>query len=382
MRHPILFLTPLMVPALLGAQAPKEVPLGRPTASLGMEFSLIRGVRELSDGSLLVVDPIDAVLRRVDAGLTRVDTLGRRGAGPNEYKQPDAIWPEPGDSSLLVDLGNNRLAWMDRNGRFSQTDPIVSPGGGGGPGTLSISLIEGVDAAGHLYYRGSGRGDSVGLFRRDRQTGKLEQVARLKAEETKTTESGSANSRQQSTVPVPLSPRDGWAVAPDGTIFIARAGDYHLDVLGPDGAVRRGAPVPYRPVAIDAAEKKAWVEERNQQGGLGIQAESRNGVMSFSISRGRQQQDDEMPNLPWPAVKPPFAADGMVVDGQGRVWVRREQQAATPALYDVFDRQGRLVGSVRFPAGRRLIGSGRSALYVARTDDSDLQYLERYALPF
>jgi hypothetical protein len=50
-------------------------------------------------------------------------------------------------------------------------------------------------------------------------------------------------------------------------------------------------------------------------------------------------------------------------------------------LYDVFNERGSLVGSVRFPAGRRMAGTGKDVLYVARADEDDLSYLARYALP-
>ena len=43
----------------------------------------------------------------MDAG-TRAQ-VGAEGQGPEEYRQPDAVWPLPGDSTLLVDLGNGRL---------------------------------------------------------------------------------------------------------------------------------------------------------------------------------------------------------------------------------------------------------------------------------
>ncbi len=367
--------------SVLAGQQPREVSLGTPTAAFKGEFSLIRGVREQADGSVLVADPIDAVLRRLDKGFTRADTIGRIGAGPDEYKQPEGIWPLPADSSLLVDLGNNRIAPMDARGRFGKTEPIVG-GSPSGPEGISVMLVGGVDAQGRMYYRAGRPGDSIPLVRRTRG-GQTVTLAMLKAAESKTTESGGPNNRSQQTVPVPMSPQDGWAVARDGTIFLVRSSDYHVEVLRPNGQRMRGAPVAYTPVRIDAAEKKAWADRNRREGGIGIQVQNRNGQVSMGIGRIRPQGEDATPpDLPWPSVKPAFDPNGIVADSKGRVWVRREQRHDQPAVYDVFDGTGNRVGTVRFPAGRRLLSAGEGTLYVTRTDEDDLQYLERYALPF
>ena len=83
----------------------------------------------------------------------------------------------------------------------------------------------------------------------------------------------------------------------------------------------------------------------------------------------------------FPATKPPFEAADIWVDARERLWVRRHGAANQPMLYDVFNERGSLVGSVRFPAGRRVAGMGNGVVYVARADEDDLMYLERYALP-
>ena len=75
-------------------------------ATAPVSFSYLSGVRELSDGSLLAADPTSQVLLRVNLEAGTVDTIGRQGAGPQEYEGPDGVFPLPGDSTLLVDLGN------------------------------------------------------------------------------------------------------------------------------------------------------------------------------------------------------------------------------------------------------------------------------------
>jgi len=49
--------------------------------------------------------------------------------------------------------------------------------------------------------------------------------------------------------------------------------------------------------------------------------------------------------------------------------------------YDVFDHSGALVKKVSLNPSSRVVGFGKGAVYVVRTDEDDLQYLQRYARP-
>jgi hypothetical protein len=165
----------------LTAQAPaREVTLGAPNATHPFQFSLIRGIREQANGGILAAASLDGVLMRIDQGFRRTDTLGRKGRGPGEYLQPDGIWPLAADSSLLVDLGNNRLTVIDPGGKLGATTPILG-GGESGPGTVTVMIPGGVDRSGGIYFRGGPGGDSIALNRLDRGSKKVTRVATLKA---------------------------------------------------------------------------------------------------------------------------------------------------------------------------------------------------------
>ena len=55
------------------------------------------------------------------------DTLGRVGGGPGEYQQPDAVFPLPGDSTLLVDIGRTYLTVIGPDGTFHDGQVHGSP---------------------------------------------------------------------------------------------------------------------------------------------------------------------------------------------------------------------------------------------------------------
>ena len=73
-------------------------------ASFPEPFSFVNSVREMADGTIMAADPLGQVLLRMDLSAGTADTLGRVGEGPQEYQQPDQVFPLPGDSTLLVDL--------------------------------------------------------------------------------------------------------------------------------------------------------------------------------------------------------------------------------------------------------------------------------------
>lgn len=367
-----------LITGLANAQGVRETPLGRATASYAGEFSLLRGVRELANGSVLVVDPIDKVLLRLDPAMSRADTLGRKGSGPGEYAQPDGIWPLRADSSLLVDLGNNRLTVVDGGGKLGASTPIVL--GGGNSEGPSIMLVTGVDNANGIWFRGSPGGDSLDVFRYDRGTRQATKKGRVSAPPMKRTEGSQGNGRSVSMTMIPLGAMDGWAVGSSGTLFIARAPAYRVETITSRGVRTVGAPVPFTPVRIDEAVKTEFVTSAARTGGISIRVEDSGNGPSFALSRQRAV-DNQIRGMAFPATKPPFDAGGLLVDSRDRLWVRRHEPAGRPAVYDVFNTQGNRIGIVRLPADRTVIGFGARGVYVSRVDEDDLMYLERYAMP-
>jgi len=363
----------------------QEMKLSEPDAAFPEDFGAIMTVRELPDGRVLVADPLGKQLFAVDLDAGTRIQIGGEGEGPQEYKQPDAVWPLPGDSTLLVDLGNGRLVALGPDLSFGPTMPIaLSDVRAGEP--LVLALPQGVDGRGRIYVRmmggtGPNLPDSADIMRIDRATRKTRIVARFKLGDRTRTTSGGANSQNVSIRNVPLSPEDAWGVAPDGSVAVVRSADYHLEWVRPDGTVVRGRPVSFTPVPIRTAEKEEWLAESGRSGGgIGISVEIENGVATTSFQRGIGRAR-EIDRYTWPDVEPGFYRGRVKIDPLGRAWVRRHRRAGEPPLYDVFGADGNRVAGVSFPRHRQLVGFGRHAAYVVSFDDFDLAYLERYALP-
>lgn len=370
----------------LGAQEP--VTLGEAEAAYEESFSVVSTVREMPDGRVLVADALGQVLVRLDLDAGTADSLGRVGEGPEEYRQPDAVWPLPGGRTLLVDLGNGRLTELSPELEFGDTRPYAI--GELGPGReLVLAIPQAVDDRGRLYFRSFGRmgggelaSDSAYILRLDLESEVVDSVGRIKLPGTTTRTTGSGNNQNTSVSPIPLSAADAWGVAADGRVVIVRAGDYRVDWVGSDGDVVSGPANPYETVRIRRGKQEEWAHTRSETGGgLGISLEVVNNAMTMTASRGGTSDDDDLDQYDWPDYAPAFYGRPVPVDGGGRAWVRRHLEAGEAPRYDVFDGAGERVMVVQLPPERRVVGFGDGKVYVVRMDEYGLQYLERYALP-
>jgi hypothetical protein len=358
--------------------------LGTPTAALSEDFGTIQTVRELPDGRVLVADPLGGALYVVDMDAGTRAVIGTEGQGPGEYRQPDAVWPLPGDSTLLVDLGNGRLIAMGPDLSFGPTSPLSA----GDPRSgLVVALPVGVDRDGNVYSRSMGGGmgalpDSGAVLRISRASMAVDTVASFKLEDRVQTTSGGANDRSVRIERIPLSPEDSWGIAADGSVAVARVADYHIEWFGPDGGVTIGEPMPSDPVTIGTAEKEEWVATQGRSGGgLGISISIDNGAIQTNFRRGGSGRQREIDQYQWPETKPPFYSARLEVDPHDRVWVRRHVEAGEDATYDVFNRAAEHVATYTLPDNKRVVGFGAESVYVVAYDEFDLNYLERYAMP-
>ena len=411
--------TGLLWPAQqLWAQLPTKS-LTKPLAELSEPFTAIRGVRELADGRVIVADPRDKVVQLVDFKTGRATRIGREGSGPNEYQMPMNAFALPGDSTMIFDALNSRFFMLGPGGSLAGTwtpasdapraaaasvapRPAAGGGGagatfvaGGSGGGLSLMGARVVDAQGRLYLPGArfvpgpdGRpqpADSVSVLRMRRPGGSADTVAWTRVPKNNasiTTTGGGGNTNVSMRIVLqPFSAEDGWSVFPDGRVAVVRAGDYHVDIYPASGrgAPVRGAPVRYTPVRVTDAEKEAWREARRASPPMAIAVTSDGGAArtTRSVSAPPVQEPDS-----WPAVMPAFQTNQVHALPNGQLWVGRYTPASEKnPRFDVFDATGKHTGQVVLPPRTSIVGFGKGVIYTVRTDDDDLQYLQRFAFP-
>ncbi len=368
-----------LAPVLLGQDqvAPRDL---THEASFPKPFTSITGLRELSDGRLLISDRTERHVSLLDFDVGTADQIGRRGRGPGEYEIPAQLLALPGDTSLLVDFGNLRLTYITSDGTLAGSISMVHESG-------VIVLPACADAAGRIYFTGQGavrstRGapgtptDSTPILRWEPAADRFDTVA-MQASTPRRAGAmrlGEGRFNALSLHSQPFTPVDAWAVASDGRIAIARATGYRVDWIRPNGRQTQGPDVPFRPVRITDAEKEAWAERLSHSTVQMVTDGSRRGG-----SRAFQLPKPDITEIDFPDVMPPFLSDGAHLTPEGELWIQRTQpNSEQRPLFDVFNNDGERIGQVRLPEGRKLTGFGAGTLYAVAVDEDDLQWLERY----
>ena len=344
-------------------------------------FSFLNGVRELSDGRILAADPLSQVVLRIDLEAGTADTLGSVGPGPKEYMEPDQVLPLTGDSTLLVDFGKTYLTVIDPDGDFVGGQSMMVPKETGFPGLLHPRFG---DSGGRVYYQPSrsqegGPPDSADVARFDLENQVGETAAVLWAPEVE-----QIRTPGHGFLPRLLEPRDDWAVGPDGRVAIIRAWDYSIEWYLPDGRVLKGPPNPLELFALDRETKEAYLPQM-KAGGIStwIVAGRSGGEVRMGMSRGLSNEGPGVDDFEWAENLPPFRPDRTRISLAGEVWVERWLPPDSASRMDIFDEAGMLMGSIPLPPGRQLLGFGRGptgseVAYLAKTDEFDLMWLERY----
>ena len=347
----------LLSAAALEAQQPAALQLQE---TFREPFSLVRGIAELSNGRVLVADQREMSVYAADFRTGQRRRIGTgEGAGPHEYKAPVGLFHLRGDTVAIYDLQNNRFQLVSR-------DSIVGTRLLGSGGVISL-VPRAVDRTGTYYW------DKVSAVRFEKRTNPNASAAAILklGQDGKEISIGTLNIPGGSN-PGPFSDWDSWDVAPDGWVAIVRnQSEYRVDWIDPRGAAVRGPLVAEKRTEITRADRQTF--EKQVESG------------ERRVSQGLlQQQGSAPPPRPKTPELPEFFPYAVKVwsSSAGHAWVQRQLPLADKALVlDVFDRAGKRVAQYQVPGDRKLIGFGASSVYVLRTDDDGLQWLERYAYP-
>lgn len=388
----------------LGAVAVGATPVEGQTARAGNETTLppvertfpeafsqlgFGQLRELPDGRVIVADLRERSLQMVSFDRESATPLAGTGRGPREYLLPQRLYAISGDSTLLFDGSNQRYLLLAPSGQaVNSFRPELSPQGSLAGGMNFLGAARGTDAQGRLYVesqpevveeRDRVTASTARILRVDRANGRVDTMGTVRVVPTVMSSSGG-----QRSITVgggnPLTPRDEWAVFPDGRIAIVRHDSYHVEFIETDGSRRQAAPLPFVRERLSAADRQAEEERRRrmQANLIRTPVELPNGaiVQPSSPTTLRPLQN-------WPEYRPAFRAGyaSVVARTNGELWILRVEPGrsgpAHGALYDVVDADGRRVRQVRLAVGETLVGFGRRAIYTATADDDGLLTLAR-----
>jgi hypothetical protein len=361
--------------ALAAPAGAQRVRLQTPSATLAEEFSAIRGVRELADGRLLVSDYIDQRVVLVDFDRGTVTSRIGKGGGPQEARLPTRLVRMPGDSTILVDLGNNRLLILDGQGRAARSMVTERPG---------LQGVRGVDATGAFYFAVPAwseehalPNDSVRIVKWHPRTDKLETIAVIQGDRMRSDIRSPALTPRIPTVG--YAAQDAWVMDDRGAMRIVRAAGYRVETRAPGVAPSIGPSHAYATRPVSAADRLAYI--RRFMASSPTSGRGENGGMGYSPTLSDAEVAVQARTTEYAERHPMFSAGDVIAAPSGRLWVGRPAEPGQPALYDVFDDGGRRVTMVELGSGRRVAAVGRQHVYVVLETESGIQQLERYALP-
>jgi len=367
----------LSLALLFQSQAPpiQPIKLTTPDATLPEEFSAVRGIRELADGRVLVSDYMDERVVLVDFFRKTVTPKVTQGSGPREARLPTRLIPIPGDSTLLADLGNNRLLLLDPVGSPVRTITAERPGQLG---------VRGVDIGGGYYYAVPAwseanplANDSVHVVRWTPKNDAETPVTVIQGDRMRSDIRSPARTPRIPTVG--YAAQDGWTLDDQGRIRVVRAGGYRVESFRLGQAAVSGPSYAFPTRPVSPADRVAFVREFLTQSPTS--GKGPGGGLGHSALPTEAEIAATTPGTQFAERHPMFSAGDVITAPGGMLWVGRPSEAGKPVGYDVFDGSGRRIAQVEMGTGRRILAVGRKGLYVVREQESGLQYLERYPVP-
>lgn len=285
-------------------------------------FGRVSDVAIAPDDRVYVLDGIAQEVRVFDFDGRHVRTIGREGGGPGEFRGAYALAHDAQGRLWVADESQARYSVFDTAGTFVETRarPIRWPVQ---PGAMGFAT----DGALHEHGWWGRAGGVVRMAAGDtvtvRDTVPLPAYARPPLHQRP-----AQPGREQLGMPMAFAPRSFAAVGPDGTAWAGIGDAYRIARLGARGDT-------LRIVELDVAPAPFTEPER------AMVADTAEAVRR----RGLTETVGAVPTA-----HPYFT--GLVVSDAGELWVRRPSAAAPVrtdggrgAVYDVFDADGRLLGS-------------------------------------
>ena len=407
-------LAALVCSAIASAQTPAPrqqgipvVSVTAPVAQTTSTFGAILGVRELSDGRVLVNDAGRHQLEIFDATLTTPTVVLDSAAGAsNSYgTRPGRVIRYVGDSTIITRGYGEPVVLLDPGGHVARAIALPEVSDGITPFPTPFPGVEAADPMGRLYTRGATQvrgvngvgvtADSVLILRADLDTRKVEAVGALHTAVGKNRSDPPENGmRVVTTIIQPVPTEDSWAVLSDGTLAFVRGRDYHVDWTLPDGAIKSTDKLPFdwRRLTDDEKQKLAdsakvvWdslMTIRNRR--VNTPARGENPGDGTAPGRGRSsggvepsgqggsiQRMISVPLAEIPDYFPPIHRNAALPDLDGNLWVLTTTTAQSrhgELVYDVLNPSRGLFERVRMPVGRSIAGFGRGGVVYLQSGD-------------
>lgn len=357
--------------------------IGELDGSEEYNFGLVAGISLAADGSLLVLDQQALAVRVFDREGRHTRSFGRSGGGPGELSHPTGLAVLPDGRVLVSDPRNARVNVYTPHGEPEDSWPMsptfvipnqIRATRDGRAYVLAVfsTMMDGAIVRGYVRVGPEGTpADTIATPDWDFEPPML--TARMERD----------GSRSVSNTNVPFAPGITWTLSPLGYPVGGVSNRYAVEAFRPDGRILRMERAA-EPVPVSAGERA---------------------FQEHMVTRSMRNTD---PAWRWsgaaiPATKRVFGS--IQADDDGRIWVRVAMPGEVvppedrseprpgedpqpegpepwrePLVYDVFDPDGRFLGTLPMPARFTLHGARGDEVWGVQRDELGVDYVALFRI--
>ena len=351
------------------------VDIGGGADAAGQLTYVVAAVR-LRDGRLAIAEQGVKSIKIFDAKGAFVRAIGREGPGPGEFSSITRLELLPGDSLAAYDGLRATLTVFDTTGRIGRSERLTAGSGGL---RLEGQLGDGTMVLSRAYNMVFGRTsrlerDSITYVTVRRSTTAVDTIVRVAGTDIYMFAGEGFSSRRE----VPFGRQSGIAVARD-RIYTGTADTWQVAAHAPDGRVLALYRVRHTPAPVTKPEIARYKREQlERRKNMRVQAAGGGGgpdIRSAMVA----QEERALEQVPYPEFHAPY--DSLVVGANDELWVRSEHPfAGEPSTWTVLTREGAALGTVRLPAGMRLLQAGADFVVGLTKDEDDVEHVGVYPL--
>lgn len=332
------------------------------------EFQEITDVQRLSDGSIVVANGGSGEIRIFTSTGEYRSTLGRSGGGPGEFEGLGRLLVTPGDTIIAFDYLLRRIT-VFVNGTMVASTPLD------GIGNAPLRLAGRMSDGSFVFGAGFATADlprekrtvgvhrsNIPLVRYSSAGSPLDTIGWFPGMEM-----GVAMRDGVTQMGQPFYGRDLSIVTDGANVYVGDQQEYAIRRFGTDDALQRIVRLPLADLTISADELDA-IKQRMRVRAAGLPN------LEEEIARHFQM---------WPVPDRKPAHSRLLAGPDGQLWVGAaalSMYLEEPVSWDVFDGDGRWLGTVAMPDRFRLYHIGRDDVTGVWSDDSDVEHIRVYPI--
>lgn len=346
-----------------------DLTIGTAEGEAEYQFGQIAGIDVGSDGRIYVYDQQASEVRVFGPDGQFITAMGKPGSGPGELSQAAGpVFVTSGDTVVVPDMMQQRITLYTAAGEPAGSHSLPMTGG------IAVKWMETPDEdliqqAMVMAFPGQEDVEQKNLLLRRTPTGTLQDtLLEMPIGQSVSFSGNTPNITLFESEPM-------WTVGPAGTLYTGINSEYSVEVHSPQGELIRIVRKPFeqRPISdSDEAELRRIVEELWREQGMPPQAME---MMSQALG--------------FAEVYPAYA--NILGGPDGSLWVQRIQtpdeiaeqggtfdiQDMGSATWEVFDGDGRLLGTLEMPPRFTPLAFIEGDLYGVLRDELDVQYATR-----